>query len=140
MLMVKQSVSDTVETQFVATTAECIVQNIVAQDQQDQHSSDGCAAFVGEIPWLLLRRSGLDRVSGFSPKVVMLTPRSLVRKVSRNGRWGLLIHYHPPVPPTQIMGVGIHAGASTDLVCSLVSHFFSRKRVPRCRKGCLGYF
>lgn len=42
MLMVKQSVSDTVETQFVATTAECIVQNIVAQDQQDQHSSDGC--------------------------------------------------------------------------------------------------
>ena len=29
----------------------------------------------------------------------------------------------PSVLPTQIVGVGIHAGASTDLVCSLVSHF-----------------
>ena len=31
---------------MVATTADCIVQNIVAQDQQDhqdQHLSDGCA-------------------------------------------------------------------------------------------------
>lgn len=61
-----------VETRFVPTTAECIVQNTVAQDQQDQHFSDGCAAFVGETPWLPLRRSGLDRVSGFSPKVAML--------------------------------------------------------------------